>query len=161
MIELELTRTPHDRRLYRLDGVGTLRLGGFLSGGAIAEAGDGTWRFSWRGWSRRAIDATDLEGVMAGEFAPRDFRRGGTLVWRGRELTLRPVTALREHYVLNDGVDELARVEGKGWGRRPVRVWLDRPDALEPGLLLFTTFVASELAIQAVNAASYVSSTSG
>jgi hypothetical protein len=38
MPDLELTRSSDDRRLYVLGGVGTLRLQGFLSRSAIAEA---------------------------------------------------------------------------------------------------------------------------
>jgi len=39
MAEIELTRTPRARRLYALEGVGTLRLQGFASRRATAEAG--------------------------------------------------------------------------------------------------------------------------
>ena len=38
MADLELTRAKGDRRLYALDGVGTLRVGGLLSRWAIARA---------------------------------------------------------------------------------------------------------------------------
>jgi hypothetical protein len=166
MIELHLTRTSGDRRLYRLEGVGTVRMGGFFSRSAIAEAGESRWQFSRRGFWQRVLEATDPDGVVVGEFAPRDFRRGGALLWRGRELALRPISTLREQYVLRDGGHELARVEGKSWGRRPVRVSLPRPDALEPGLLLFTIFVVRQLAINAANSSSAgttaaVSSTAG
>jgi len=38
MAELELKRAPNQRRLYLLEGVGTLRLEGFGSRAATAEA---------------------------------------------------------------------------------------------------------------------------
>ena len=37
MTDLELTRTSGDRRLYSLEGIGTVRLDGLFSGSATAE----------------------------------------------------------------------------------------------------------------------------
>jgi hypothetical protein len=48
-MDLELTRTPGDRRLYTLEGVGTLRLQGFVSRTATAEADGMRWRIARRG----------------------------------------------------------------------------------------------------------------
>ena len=45
-----------------------------------------------------------------------------------------------------DGEVELAILDGKGWDRRPVKVALDEPEAVEPGLLLFAAFVVRALA---------------
>jgi len=39
MAELQLTRTLGDRRIFTLEGIGTLRLTGWLSRGATAESG--------------------------------------------------------------------------------------------------------------------------
>ena len=50
MADLELKRVPRDRRLYALNGVGTLRLEGLLSRAATGEAGGRRWRFSRRGF---------------------------------------------------------------------------------------------------------------
>src|SRR5947209_12909533 len=113
MTELELTRTPHDRRLYALEDVGMLRLEGLFSRGAVAEAGAVTWRFARRGFWQRVMDATDSGGAIVGEFRPRDIRRGGTLSWAGRELTLHPLSALRERYTLSDGERDLVVLDGR------------------------------------------------
>lgn len=153
MADLELTRTPGDRPLYALEGVGTLRLEGFASRTATAEAGSRSWRFARRRFWQRVIQATDKAGTAVGEFEPRDLRRGGTLRWAGRELTLRPASSWRERYALAEGDRELAILDGKGWGRRPVKVILDDPGAVEPGLLLFATFVVRGLAEDASGAA--------
>lgn len=51
MTELELTRTPDDRRLYSLDGIGTVRLEGLFSNSATAEAAERGWRFARRGFT--------------------------------------------------------------------------------------------------------------
>jgi hypothetical protein len=154
MPELELTRSREDRRLYRLEGVGTLRLGGWLSRSARAEAeaGGRAWQLTRTGFWRRAIEATDSAGHPVGEFRAH-LRRGGTLTWQGRELELRPASIWRERYALADGERELALFDGRGWGRRPVKVTVDDPGAVDPGLLLFAAFVVRGLAEDASNAA--------
>jgi hypothetical protein len=105
-------------------------------------------------------------GVVVGEFEPRTIRRGGALRWAGRELSLRPASAWRERYALADGDRELALLDGKGWGRRPVKVSIDDIGAVEPGLLLFATFVVRGLADDAgaaagASAAASTAATSG
>jgi hypothetical protein len=56
MTELELKRTSGDRRLYSLEGIGTLRLLGLASRTAIAETAGGSWRITHRGFWRRVVD---------------------------------------------------------------------------------------------------------
>jgi hypothetical protein len=146
MADLELKRTPGDRRRYALEGVGTLRLEGLASRTATAEAGGGSWRIARRRSWQRVIEATDAASAPVGEFEPRALRRGGTLRWAGRELTLRPASQWRERYALADGDRELVILDGKGWGRRPVKLTLDDPAAIDPGLLLFAAFVVRGLA---------------
>ena len=53
------------------------------------------------------------------------MRRGGTLRWQEQELELRPASKWRERYALADGERELGLLDGKGWGRRPVRVTVE------------------------------------
>src|SRR5215218_8512199 len=118
MNELELTRSPDDRRLYVLERVGSLRLEGLFSRSAIARADSDSWHLARGGFWHRVIQATHLAGSLAGEFVPRDLRRGGTLRWGGRELKLRPAGSWRERYALADGDRELVILDGKGWGRR-------------------------------------------
>lgn len=79
-------------------------------------------------------------------------RRGGTLRWGQRELTLRPASVWRERYALADGDRELVLLDGTGWGRRPVRITIDDPRAIEPGLLLFAAFVVRGVAADAAAA---------
>jgi hypothetical protein len=153
MADLELKRAPRERRLYLLDGVGTLRLEGFAARSARAEAGAESWRFGRRGFWRRAIQATDALGSVVGEFEPRTLRRGGAVTWAGRELALRPASSWRERYALADRDCELALLDGKGWGRRPVKITVADPDAVDPGLLLFAAFVVRGLAADASSAA--------
>lgn len=153
MAELELTRTPGDRRLYAIDGVGTLRLGGMWSRGGTAEAGQSSWRLHRHGLLKPTVQAYDAAGAVVGEFKPRAIRRGGPLSWGDRELTLRPASAWRERYALADGERELAVLDGKGWGKRPVKLVVEDPAAIDPGLLLFAAFVVRGLAEDAGAAA--------
>jgi hypothetical protein len=153
MADLELTRAPDDRRLYLLQGVGTLRfergLGGRRAG---AEAGDRRWRLTTGFW-RRSVEAADESGSVVGTFEARKLRRGGAVHWSGQDLELRPASRWRERYALADGDRELALFDAKGWGKRPVRVTVDDPAAVEPGLLLFAAFVVRGLAEDASTAA--------
>jgi hypothetical protein len=153
MADLELTRSRDDRRRYEVDGVGALRLGGILSRGATAEAGTATWTLARRGFWQTTIEATDATGSLVGSFEPRKLRRGGALRWGGRELELRSASRWKERYALADGDRELAVLDGKGWGKRPVKITLDDPDLVEPGLLLFAAFVVRGLAEDAGAAA--------
>ena len=52
-------------------------------------------------------------------------------------------------------------LDGKGWGKRPVRVTIDDSSAVEPGLLLFATFVVRALAEDSGSTASAGSSAAG
>lgn len=166
MTELELIRTPGDRRRYALEDIGTIHLEGLFARSANAEAGSDHWQFVRSGFWQRVIQATDATGNVVGEFRPRDLRRGGTLEWAGRELRLRPASSWRERYALADGDEELVILDGKSWGRRPVSVSIPDGQAVEPGLLLFACFVVRQLAVNAANdsaagSAAAVSSTSG
>jgi hypothetical protein len=91
-------------------------------------------------------EAADSAGTQVGEFEAKTVRRGGTIRWRNQRLALRPASAWRERYALADGEHELAVVDGKGWGRKPVRVDVDDAMPLDPALLLFAVFVVRGLA---------------
>jgi hypothetical protein len=153
MPELELTRSREDRKLYVLDGVGTLRLRGWTSRGATAEAEGRSWEIDRRGLFAPITEATDASGTVFGEFRGRTLRRGGTVLWGDRQLELRPASAWRSRYALADGERELAVLDGKGWGKRPVAIVVDDLRAIDPGLLLFAAFVVRGLAEDASSAA--------
>jgi len=153
MVELQLTRTPGDRRLYALEGVGTLCLNGWSSRSGTAEAGTCSWQINRRGFLHPVIQAADAAGAVVGEFEKRTLRRGGTLRWSDREFTLQPDSIWRERYALAEGDRQLATIEGKNWGKRPVNITL-HGDArkIDPGLLLFAAFVVRALAEDASSA---------
>ena len=146
LAELDLARAPDDRRLYRLGDVGSIRLNGLFSRSATAESTGKRWQLSRRGIFGTSSVALDETGRTVGEFEPRGLRRGGSIRWGDHELTLRAASAWRERYALADGDIELALLDGKGWGRRPVSVEIDDSAALDPGLLLLAAFVVRGLA---------------
>jgi hypothetical protein len=154
MIELELTRVPSDRRTYRIDAIGTVRLEGWFGRTGSAQADDGrSWRFTRRGLWKRTIEADDATGATVGDFTPRELRRGGRLRWDTRELKLQPVS-MRERYVLSENGHDLALLSASGWGRRPVKITLAEPPAMDFGLLLFAAFAVHQLAGDSLTAAS-------
>ncbi|MEA2143124.1 MAG: hypothetical protein QOI64_1554 [Solirubrobacteraceae bacterium] len=153
MTELALTRRRGNRRRYELDGVGTLRLGGWASRWATAEAGERRWGFARRGIFKSVIEATDPAGTVVGAFEGRSLKRGGALRWDEREFVLKPDSMWRERYALVDGDRRLVTLDGKGWGKQPVRVDVDDTATIDPGLLLFAAFVVRALAEDASSAA--------
>lgn len=154
MAELALTRSGGDSRRYELQGHGELRLGGWASRWATAEVGEQRWGFARRGFWRSVIEATDPAGNVVGAFEGRSLKRGGTLRWEGHEYGLKPDSNRTERYALVDGEHHLASLDGKGWGKRPVRIAVDDDAALPRGLLLFAAFVVRALAEDATAAAS-------
>ena len=152
MAELALTRSSGDKRRYELDGVGTLRLGGWASRWATAEAGLRKWGLARRGILKSVIQATEPDGTVVGEFEGRSLKRGGGLRWEEHDYVLEPDSRWKEHYALVDGDRRLVVLEGKGWGKRPVRVEIDGDARIDPGLVLFAAFVVRALAEDASSA---------
>lgn len=159
MTELELTRAPDDRRRYDLGDLGRLRFEGLFSRSAMSESGGNRLRFAGTSFFSGRARATDAAGTVIGEFDPRALWRGGTIHWSGTSFALRPASGWRERYALADGDRELAVLEGKGWGRRPVRVQIDDASSLDPSLLLFAAFVVRGLAEDASGASGAGAST--
>src|SRR6476620_8571571 len=128
MAELELTRSRGDRRRYEVAGVGTLRFEGTFARRATAEAGAETWSFDRRGVFRTTIEASDAAGTAVGSFAPRTLGRGGAIRWGDHDLELRPASMWTERYALADDERELAVLDAKSWGKRPVRITIEEID---------------------------------
>ena len=82
---------------------------------------------------------------MVGTFE-RGLIGGNHVYWRDRRYTLHRASMWRERYALADGDEEIALLDAKGWGKRPVKIAVNHPSALDPGLLLFAAFVVRTLA---------------
>ena len=76
------------------------------------------------------------------------------------ELELVRVRGQGRLYALADGDRELALFDGRGWGKRPVRITVGE-DSIAPGLLLFAAFVVRGLAEDAAGAAAGASAATG
>jgi hypothetical protein len=157
MVELELSRDAAERRLYTLEGVGTLRLVGWSARRAEAVAGASRWRFVPNGVFGRRVIATDEHGSTVGEFHQNAIRRGGVLRWSDASYELRSASMWRERYALCEGDSELALLDARSWGRHPVRLTLQTE--VDHGLLLFAAFVARRLAAEAASTAGAGAST--
>ena len=153
MLELELMRSPTDRREFRLGTVGTVRFTGRLSGSALAVAGEKSWTFTGPSQFKRQAFATTAAGEAVGEARLDHLRRGGTLRWADGEFALRPASAWKERYELVQDHASIAVFDGKGWGKRPVRVTVPSIARVQRGLLLFGAFVVRGLAEEANTAA--------
>jgi hypothetical protein len=90
---------------------------------------------------------------VVGSFAARSLRRSGSLRWGDRDFELRPASMWTERYALSDQDRELAVLDAKSWGKRPVRITVDEPSPVEPGLLLFAAFAVRQLAEDASSTA--------
>jgi hypothetical protein len=144
--ELELTRDPADRRRYVLEGVGSLRLEGWGGRRATLDAAGRSWQAAPVGFWQRRVEATDAAGSPVAEFEPRSVKRGGIDRVGARELQIAPASRWKERYALKEGDRELAVLEAKGWGKRPVRVAVDDTTAVDPLLLLFAAFLTRRMA---------------
>jgi hypothetical protein len=144
---LRLTRIPGERRMYVVRGVGTLRLTGWGSRTATAEGGGLSWQIAHRGIRQPVFQATDAAGDVVGDFRERTLDHGGVLQWSDREFDLRPHGLLPGRYALVEDGRTWATIEGPGgWGRRPVKIFVDDPGEIDPGPLLFAVFVVATLA---------------
>lgn len=140
-----LSRVAGQRRAYVLEGVGTLQMKGWTMRAATATAGELSWQIARRGVIHPVFQAADSAGDIKGALNHRGRRRGGVLLWSGRELELRPDSIWRERYVLSDADRPLASIEGKAWGKRPENL-IVHETTIDPGLLLFAVFIVCAIA---------------
>ncbi len=139
--ELVLVQDEHDRTLFSVPGVGTIRAGGYFGGGgATITVGDATWECGEQGRLIKRYVATDRTGATLATFAGSNAKPGrGTIRWNGRRLgfksTERGVRALSERGVVH------AELTGQADGACPVRGRLFT-NGLPPELLLFAFSIA-------------------
>jgi hypothetical protein len=113
---------------------------------AKGQAGATEWSFDRGGFWSTTIKAFDVGGAVVGSFNPRALRRGGSLHWGDRDLDLRPASAWKERYALVEQDIELAVLDAKTWGKRPLKITVNEPGLVEPGLMLFAAFAVRQLA---------------
>lgn len=125
--------------LYRVEGVGTLRRTRRF--GAVIEAGGETWELS-RGLLGlgQAVSAVDAAGARAARYVPHGplHLRGifsGTIESGERSWHWRANHQMGSRFTLSEAGAELGRFDA-GSPREPVRIALERRDAVPPLVLL-------------------------
>jgi hypothetical protein len=148
-VELELKRWFDDRRRFDLDGVGSIRRGGWWSRRAgLLPVQAPPLTAAPQGLMGRAAIVTTADGVTVGRFAQKGvLSHGGELVWRDRQLRVRSEALLTNRYSISDGDTALLEVRATGWGRTPARVSLSG-EAADPGLVLFALWVVQDFIAQ-------------
>jgi hypothetical protein len=93
------------------------------------------------------VGALRLEGL----FSRRGTAEAGALRWSFDRVGFWRMW--KDRYALADGDRKLAIIDGRSWGRRPATITVDGPAAVDPGLLLFATYVVRSLAEDSASAA--------
>jgi hypothetical protein len=146
MRELQLTRSPGDKRQLELPGVGSIRFENRLGTTAtIAAAGCGDWHMS-RGLFRGPTIATDAAGVTVAQITRSGVESAGRV--------LVPTTPhqgpldRRPPFMLVEGERELARIAPHVWNENPLDVTVldDVFAERDPQLFLFALYAANLIA---------------
>ena len=142
MTELALTRSADDRRRFELVGHGSIRRSGWLARNAVIRTGDGVERTTKQSPTGKFASLTEAAGsVVAAYERTRWVDHGGTVTWRGLPYDLAVESHWRHRYLLSRNGADVLRVTCKGWGKKPAVVEVHDP-AIDPGLVLFTTWLA-------------------
>jgi hypothetical protein len=152
MARLALTRSPEDRKLYVLPGVGELRVARWPGKAVEATAGGRTYTFAPRGQEHRVPTATDAFGAEVGH------QHGSwSLIWRSAKWDLDFMPDISGSYALRRRGEEreVAYLALTGWGKRPVPIVLDDDARLDPGLVLFAMYLMNRFAEEVNRSASY------
>jgi hypothetical protein len=144
MRELQLTRSPDDKRRLYLPGVGTVRFENFWGTKLrITAPGHGEWRVV-RG--RRGVTVSDANGMEVAAFAGARVEHGDVAV----EVRTQPQGLLerRPPFLVFEGDRELARVAPSVWSEKPTAVTVVDEDfaARHPLLLLLALYRAQLIA---------------
>jgi hypothetical protein len=144
MLELQLIRSPDDKRRLDLPGVGSLRFENLWGTKLrITAPGHGEWRIVRR---RSGVTVSAADGTTAAAFTDRGVEHGGVVV----EVTT-PHQGLLERrpFVLVQGDRELARMAPSVWSEKPTAVTLvDQDFAARHPLLLLLALYRAQLTAQ-------------
>ncbi|HMJ96183.1 MAG TPA: hypothetical protein VK486_10035 [Thermoleophilaceae bacterium] len=152
MRELQLTRSPDDKRRLDLPGVGSLRFENLWGTKLrLSAPGHGEWRVVR---SRRGVTVSDADGTTVAAFAGKGVEHGDVAI----EVTT-PHQGLLERrppFVLLEGDRELARMAPSVWSEKPTAVTLFDEDfaARHPLLLLLALYRAQLVAQRRMASAS-------
>jgi len=149
MSELRLTRSPEDRKLFVLAGVGTIRNGRWFKRSAelCAETGD-SWQVDRKGFRARPVFTDGVGGEPARFEVYGTFKRGGRLEIAGAgTYELKPASHFKERYALSAEGRELATIEASGWSaKRPVTVEVGGQTEVDDLVLLAACWMVQQYA---------------
>jgi len=149
MPELRLTRSPEDRKLFVLAGVGTIRNGSWFKRSAelCGETGD-SWQVDRKGFRARPVFTDGVGGEPARFEAYGTFKRGGRLAIAGGAMyELKPSSHFKERYTLAAEGRELVTLEAGGWSaKRPVTVELGGDTEIDDLVLLAACWLVQQYA---------------
>jgi hypothetical protein len=145
MSELQLTRSPDDKRRLDLPGVGSLRFENIWGTKLrLSAPGHGEWRVV-RG--RRGITVSDPDGRSVASVVDTGVEHGDIAI-----AVTTPHQGLldrRPPFVLLEGDRELARMEPSVWSEKPTAVTLlDEDFAARHPLLLLLALYRAQLTAQ-------------
>jgi hypothetical protein len=149
MPELRLTRSPEDRKLFVLAGVGTIRNGSWFQRSAELCAETGTsWQVDRKGFRARPVFTDGAGGEPARFEGYGTFKRGGKLTTAdGATYELKPSSHFKERYALAAEGRELATIEASGWSaKRPVTVELGGETEVDDLVLLAACWLVQQYA---------------
>ena len=149
MSELRLTRSPEDRKLFVLAGVGTIRNGRWFKRSAelCAETGD-SWQVDRKGFRARPVFTDGVGGEPARFEAYGTFKRGGRLEIAGAgTYELKPASHFKERYALSAEGREPATIEASGWSaKRPVTIEVGGQTEVDDLVLLAACWMVQQYA---------------
>jgi hypothetical protein len=149
MREIELTRSPDEKRRLDLPGVGTVRFENMWGTKLrLSAPGHGEWRVVR---SRRGVAVSDMDGAAVASFDGARVEHGDVVV----EVRA-PQPGLLERrppFVVVEGERELARIEPKVWSEKPTAVTIVDDDfAARHPLLLLLALYRTQLIAQSLYA---------
>jgi hypothetical protein len=145
MRELQLTRSPDDKRRLDLPGVGSVRFENMWGTKlCFSSAGGAEWRIAGR--RRGPVEVRDALGTTVATIDGRRATQGDRHVD-----VITPHQGLLERrppFVLLEGDRELARVASRVWDEKPIDVTVLDEDFVsrEPMLFLVALYAANRIA---------------
>jgi hypothetical protein len=153
--DLQLVRSPDDKRRLDLAGVGSVRFENMWGTKLVIVApGSGEWRIDGRGPFRRASVVTDAGQDVIASFAPGRIEYGGRVV----EATTphQGMLERRPPFQIVEGGRAIARVTPRVWDEKPLDLTVLDEEfvASDPLLFLLALYVANLISVSRAAGAS-------
>ncbi len=147
MLDLQLVRSPDNKRHLDLAGVGGVEFTNRWGTKLVFTSTSGVqWRIDGSGPFRRSSEATDVAGVAVAAFTRQGIEHAGRVI--DITTTDQGLFERRPPLLIREGEHDLVRVAARVWDEKPIDVTVldERFAADEPLLLLFALFGANLVA---------------